>query len=52
MGVACVSLGNEGNAKEFLWWNLKERDYLQDLNVDLPIIVENYLGQGDWTGFI
>jgi hypothetical protein len=53
MGRACVSLGDKGNTKAFSWGNLKERDHLEDLGVDLRIILKRILdGMGGWTGFI
>jgi hypothetical protein len=42
-------MGVKGMFTEFLWGNLKERNHLQDLRVN--VILKNEYG-GTWTGVI
>jgi len=40
MGGACSTYGRKGEVYTGLWWgNLKERDHLEDLDVDGRIIL-------------
>jgi hypothetical protein len=38
MGGACDGLGERGNHTGFWWGKLKQRDYVEDLDVDGRII--------------
>jgi hypothetical protein len=43
-----------GDVHRGFWWgNLKERDHLEDLNVEIKIILKLiFSGMGAWTGLI
>jgi hypothetical protein len=49
---AFIILGVKGNTKAFSWGNMKERDHLEDLCVDLRTIIKKDLRWDGRVGWI